>query len=116
MNDKKTPNTGEKMRITNDELKLLKATFGGNEPLLKIMRKIFLPELDPSMPLGQNIDLWMTINVDNMTPEQAYINIKARNTLINHIEQQLMQIKVLSDIKEETFEELAARMEKDSSK
>lgn len=107
---------GNGMRITDDELKVIKATFGGNEPLLKILRKIFLPEIDASAPIGQTIDLWMTVAIENMTPEQALINIKARNILITHIEQQLMQIKLLSEVKEETIEQLEERLSKDSTK
>ncbi len=31
------------MRFTEDELILIKTTFGGNERLVKLLRKIFLP-------------------------------------------------------------------------
>lgn len=116
MSEVKKPNPGSQMRITDDELKVIKGTFRNNEPLLKILRKIFLPELDPNTPIGQNIDLWMTVNVENMTPEQALINIKARNILINHIDLQLMQLKLLAGVEEETIEQLEERMRKDSSK
>ena len=84
---------GKQMRITDVELSIIKSLFAENDDALKLMRKIFLPELDPKAPIGQNIDLWMTIKVEDMSPEEALINIKARNTLISHIEQQLMQLK-----------------------
>lgn len=107
---------GKQMRITDAELEIIKALFAENEPALKLMRKIFLPELDPTTPIGQNIDLWMTIKVEDMSPEEALINIKARNTLISHVEQQLMQLKTLAGMKKESVEETKNRLLKDSSK
>lgn len=104
------------MRITPTELSLIRNTFKGNEELLRMMRKIFLPELDPYTPLGQNIDLWMTIKVEDMTPEQAVINLKARNTLIQHLDQQLLVLKTLAESDEETPEQAVTRMKKNSSK
>lgn len=107
---------GKQMRITDAELEIIKALFAENEPALKLMRKIFLPELDPTAPIGQNIDLWMTIKVEDMSPEEALVNIKARNTLISHVEQQLMQLKTLAGMKKESVEETKNRLLKDSSK
>lgn len=105
----------QEMRITEKEKELLKTTFGDNLPLLKLLRKIFLPEIMPDAPLGQNIDLWMTVPVDNMTPEQALINLKARNTVIGHIELQLQTLDALSH-PDETPEERVARLAKNSNK
>lgn len=107
---------GSQMRITDAELSIIKGLFAENEPALKLLRKIFLPELDPTAPIGQNIDLWMTIKVEDMDAEAALINIKARNTLISHVEQQLMQLKTLAGFKKETVEETKDRLAKDSSK
>ena len=66
MTDKEKLGIGSQMRITDAELSLIKMTFAENELLLKTLRKFFLPELDPTVPLGQNIDLWMTVKVDDM--------------------------------------------------
>jgi len=107
---------GQQMRITDLELQLIKSTFAGNEELLMLLRKIFLPELDPAIPLGQNIDLWMTVKIDDLDPEQAIINLKARNTVIQHIEQQLLSLKLLAGMKEESVEETKKRLQQDSSK
>ena len=104
------------MRISDEELSLLKATFSENDKLLKLLRKLFLPEITADAPIGQNIDLWMTINLENKTPEQAIIDLKARNSLIGHIESQLVQIKMLAGMKDETVEETKARLKQDSSK
>lgn len=92
-----TDKSGSQMRITATEISILKSTFAGNEELVRVMRKIFLPELDPFAPIGQIIDLWMTIPVDQMTPDQALINLKARNSLIAHVDSCLNTIKVLAE-------------------
>lgn len=107
---------GRQMRFTQEELDLIKTTFKGNERLLKLLRKVFLPEIDPDAPLGQVIDLWMTVPIQQLTPEQAMVNILARNQLIMHIEQQLMQLQILAEGKSETEEEKQERIKKDSAK
>lgn len=104
------------MRITDAELGLLKMTFAENDVLLKLMRKIFLPEIDMDAPIGSQVDLWMTLKIEDLTPEQAMINIKARNQLITHLEMCLHQIKVLAGQKSETPEQTRERLAKDSSK
>jgi hypothetical protein len=106
----------QEMRISDSELQLIKNTFAGNTDLLKLLRKVFLPELSAKAPLGQNIDLWMTVNLENLTPEQALINLKARNSLIQHVEMQLQMLSILAGQKDETVEQTKARLKKDSSK
>ena len=109
-------NKNQEMRISDTELQVLKTTFAGNDALLKLLRKVFLPELDPKAPLGQQIDLYMTLKIDDMSMEQAIINLKARNILISHIEQQLMMLKLLAGQTEETVEMTKERLKKDSAK
>lgn len=118
MTDKEKQNKvgGNAMRITDAELSLIKSVFAENDVLLKLLRKVFLPELDPQAPLGQQIDLYMTIKIDDMSPEQALINLKARNSLIGHVELCLQQLKVLAGLSDETPDETKARLLKDSSK
>lgn len=104
------------MRFTEEELKIIQDTFRGNERLLKLLRKVFLPEIDPNAPLGQVIDLWMTVPLKEMSTEDARVNILARNSLIMHLEQQLMQLKILSEMNEENVEEFLKKKKKDSAK
>lgn len=104
------------MRFTDDEIAIAKATFKGNDRLLKLLRKVFLPEYDPNAPLGQVIDLWMTLDVTNKHPDEVRTNILARNQLITHIEQQLMQLKFLAELNEPTEAERKEKAKKDSSK
>jgi hypothetical protein len=104
----------QEMRISEKEKALLKATFAGNDDLIKLLRKIFLPEITAKAPLGQNIDLWMTVKIEDLTPEEAVINLKARNTVINHIEQQLLTISALAN--QPTDDELEEARVKNSTK
>lgn len=120
MNTNEKPKTGmqqgRQMRFTEAELGLMKATFKDNEPLLKLLRKIFLPELDPQAPLGEMIDLWMSLPTKDQTPEQIAIALTARNSLIQHIDMQLMQLKSLAGAESLTPEEVQARAKMDSAK
>ena len=111
------PNKGNReMRITDEDLAIIKGAFADNEPLLKVLRKVLLPEITPDAPLGQIIDLWMTVDIDSQTPEQAYINIKARNLVIAHVENNLRQLSNLAGTKAETVEQTKARIMQNSSK
>jgi len=104
------------MRFTQEEIDIIKSSFKGNEKLLKLLRKVFLPELDPDAPLGQQIDLWMTVPVKELDPQHAMVNILARNHLISHIEQQLISLSVLANTDSKTMEEVKEALKKDSSK
>lgn len=107
---------GQQMRFTEDELAILQATFGGNEKLLKLMRKVFLPPYDPEAPLNQTIDLWLAAtDLKQMTPDVAYQHIMARNMLMGHVEAQLEQIRFLAQTKE-TPAETAAKEKKNDTR
>lgn len=106
----------KEMRITDDELATIKSMFADNLPGLKILRKIFLPEINANAPLGQNLDLWMTMKVEDQDPEAIITNLKARNTLISHVEQCLMQLNVLAGQKTETVDDTKARLAANSTK
>lgn len=106
----------KEMRITDEELATIKSMFADNLPGLKLLRKIFLPEINAYAPIGQNLDLWMTMKVEDQDPETIITNLKARNTLISHVEQCLMQLSVLAGQKTESVEETKARLGANSSK
>lgn len=103
------------MRFTDEELALIKSSFKGNEKLLKLLRKVFLPEYDPQAPLGQVIDLWMTLDLAGLTEQEREVRIFARNGLINHIEGRLIELNVLAGMKDETPSEKENRLKKDSA-
>ncbi len=111
-----TKNYGREMRITEDEIKIIKSAFKGNEKLVKLLRKIFLPEISPDSPIGQNVDLWMTIPTGQMSQDQIVVNLMARNQLIQHIESQLLQLKILAETDAKTLEEAQEAMKRDSNK
>lgn len=107
---------GRQMRINDDDLVQIKSLFADNESGLKVLRKIFLPELSADAPIGQNIDMWMGVKLDEVTDEQALVNLKARNYVISHLEMCLNQLKHLAGLKSETVEETKERLMKNSTK
>lgn len=106
----------QQKRFTEEELAIIKTLFKDNEKGLKVLRKVFLPTYDFNAPLGQVVDLWMTLNFQGMSPMEREVNIIARNQLITHIEQQLIQLQFLANEKEETEDEKKLKAEKNSTK
>ena len=104
------------MAITQEEIQLIKATFKDNEPLMVAIRKLMYPVIDPNAPIGEQVDLWMNVDIDGMSAEQALINMKARNLFIGHVEGGLNKLKMLANMDEKTPEELKESAKKNSSK
>jgi len=102
--------------IQESEKQLIQNTFKNNESLMVALRKIFLPEYDPNCPIGEQIDLWLNVEIDNMTPQEAIINIKARNLFLKHMEGGLIKLKQLADATELSPEQIKDKVAKDSSK
>ena len=105
-----------KMRYDDKELSLIKATFADNEELLLVLRKVFLqmeltegdikrlapitkskqalallrkayaPSLELEAPYGQLIDLWMTVDTKELTPEQTTLALLVRKQMHTHLE------------------------------
>lgn len=103
-------------KLSEIEISLIKNTFKGNEPLLIAMRKIFLPTYTLDAAIGDQTDLWMNVEIDGKSPEEAIINIKARALFMAHMEGGLTKLKMLSEQKEQTPEEEKEVKEKNSSK
>lgn len=103
-------------RFTEDELKLMRDTFGNNEPLIRLMGKFFCPPLDPQASPGMIFDIYMQIPADQMTDADAARNLRARNLFINHLNMRLMELQILAGRKVETEEEKDKRLRKDSVK
>jgi len=106
----------KQMRFDEVELQTIRDMFEGNDARLKLMRKVFLPELEMEAPLGQIIDLSMSINTKDKNPSEIAIAVQARNELIAHVEQMLIQLHVLANAPQETDSEKKVRLEKNSSK
>ena len=76
------------LETSNDEKELVRSLFKG-EALRKMMRKQFLPELQPDIPVGQNIDLWMTIDIKDKDGYSQRQMIEARGELIDMMDKAL---------------------------
>lgn len=77
------------LSVTDDEKKQIKDLFGTNKVLRKLMRKQFLPEIQPDLPIGQAIDLWMTIDIKDKDSLQIRHIVEAREKLNGMIEKSL---------------------------
>lgn len=124
MAEKNSSTVLQQSRITDEEKQLLKSHFLDNEDLLValrnlmfgfrlqalensllkqlqvepikvLLRKIFLPELGPTIPIGQSVDLWMTVKLD--VPERDKTHIKARQLLIDNLETALATLDTLDN-------------------
>ena len=105
--------------ISESEQALLKATFKDREDLLliirnlffglpldenevlqvkklatpdvkKLLRKVFLPELQKDIPIGQSVDLWMTLQLGG---QDSLTQIAARRILIGAIKTALQLLE-----------------------
>ena len=103
-------------KLTETEISLIKNTFKGNEPLLIAMRKIFLPTYQLDAPIGDQSDLWMNVDIDGKTPEEAILNIKARALFMAHMEGGLTKLKITAEQSEMTPEQVREAKVKDSTK
>ena len=113
----------QKMRYNPNELGLIKSTFADNEQaiialrkkmlgvqlsevetnlttyndeVMAVLSKTFNPQIDPEAPIHQIIDLWMTVDIKDKTPEQARINCKAREIVLEYVDKRLNGKKVFS--------------------
>jgi len=107
---------GSQMRINPEEMAIIKSTFKNNEALLKLMRKMFLPELDPQAPMAQMVDLYRTIQTKDRDPVTVWAELTARNMVIDHVENVLMQLYVMALSEELTPEQIKDKAKQDSSK
>lgn len=107
---------GSQMRITDNDIAVIKGLFADNEEALKVLRKVFLPELDPEAPLGGLIDIYMATPTENQSEHEIAVNLKSRNMLIQHVDRQLIQLKALAGTKAESVEETKKRLTQNSAK
>lgn len=146
------------MNLSDTDLRLL-APITTSEEMQRILRVFLLPELDGDVGLGLNMDLWMTVAISEKQSPDVFLELSARNklldyledgfkrlkepnqqgttkitafnpikvpagvddviarnTLITHIEQKLVMLKMWAAQKEETPEEEKERIAKDSTK
>jgi hypothetical protein len=71
----------------------LEAAFKGSEKNKKLIRKVYLPELNPEAPIHQIIDLWMTVEVKDKVPAEVWHQLMAREKLIQYLDEQIQRIE-----------------------
>ena len=103
-------------RFTKEEMAELKRAFGGNEFLLKLLRKIFIPSFREDVPLGQEADMWMDMDFKQVQMDELKTLVVARQELMKYLIARIVQIKGLANWKEESQEEREQRMRKDSGR
>lgn len=113
------------MRVSDDELSTLKGTFAENDELIyavrkamffvdltaedkkylklvgnpdtaHVLRKMLIPFISTDVPLGQNVDLWMTIEgIKDMDEWHIYNQMQGRIHLINMLNSGLENVQTL---------------------
>jgi|688.fasta_scaffold648390_2 hypothetical protein len=79
------------LQMTKADKEILEAV--KDKETLAVVRKAFLPEIDGDAPLNQVIDLWMTVDLKDKTPEQVSDLIESRGMLIQYLEEQLSSLE-----------------------
>ncbi len=103
-------------RMTAQDIAVLKAMFEEREGAIEALRKIFYPELSAGNPIHLNNDFLTQLQISEMSPEQALLAVTARQQLVRHIEGSFAVIKTLVGKKDESPEQVLARLQKDSAK
>ena len=104
--------------LSQEEVRLIQATFKGNEKLLKVLRKLMLPSaFDPELPIEEMMgDVWMVDKDFSQLPVgEIKAIVLARQDAIKFILGGLIKLKVISNSVAETPMEAAARRSMDSA-
>ena len=73
------------VKLKKSEIDLLKPITQSKE-VMKLLRKTYLPELELDAPVGQLIDLWLTVDNKDKTPMEAVLALRVRSRLMALIE------------------------------
>ena len=105
--------------LSPDEITLIRNTFRGNEKLIKVLRKLFLPSaFDPELPIEEiGGDVWMAnFDFTQMPSTEVKPLVLGRQDAIKFVLGGLIKLKVIANQEEETEIEKAYRRSKDSTK
>ncbi len=145
MSNQKVPEKRQTMRVSEADLILLNGTFAGNETLLEVMRKAmffmelskselgmlevfkdsnlmrlmhtsFLPTISTEIPIGQNIDLWMTVEITNKEPWHVAMQLIGRGQFVTMLEEALARIESPKATIKPTYEIIKSPVGKISAK
>jgi len=107
--------------FSDDELATIRAHFGGPEgaKLLRLVKKALLPSVfDPELPT-ENIaqDAFMgLVDFKNVPSEEAKALAMGLQYIVKGIAGSLINLKHIANVKADSPADIAARMEKDSTK
>ena len=99
----------------NDQEKLVLATVFDTPEKIKLMRKVFLPEITQDAPIAGNESL-MRMRLDGLSTDEIAIEAKTAMRLISHIEGALSMVQNVVSNKAESPAEIAQKIRKDSLK
>lgn len=106
--------------VTSEEAALLRATFGGNDALIAVLRKVFIPSLsDPSMPIEElGNDMWLFARDWSAVPDnEVKPLVVARQEAIKYVVNGLVRLKMYANLQnEEDTLNREQRRAKDSAK
>lgn len=78
--------------LSNADKALINLNFKDNQPLLDLMRKKMIAELDPNTPLGLNSDIWSQVKMDNTLPELVLLDVRAKKIVLNLLNEGLNKL------------------------
>lgn len=81
------------IKLTADESLMFTSNVINHDEVMALLKKMVLPTIDGDAPIHQIVDLWLTVNIREKTPEQSYSEIVARDILIKYLEQQFREIE-----------------------
>jgi hypothetical protein len=134
----------KQMRYSDAELSVIKNTFSENEDVLKairkhflqiklskaeeamlkgfskdvlsVLRKSFLPEIDGDAPIHQVVDLLITVDIKEKTPDQLYLAFNARKVLMDYLDNRLAELEEDKRSTDSSFKDLSIIEGKDEEK
>jgi hypothetical protein len=102
-------------QFTEEERSLIISTFKGNDRLLLLIRKLFIPRVDENEK-GDLIDVYGDIPFNELSPEDAKSAGMARNELVKHLDKRLAIIYTLANSQPKSKEEIEKASKLDSTK
>lgn len=106
----------KKKYYTEAELRWIKSTFKSDDDFaLKTLRKIFAPRYEEGAEVGQAVNMYMAVQTEDRKVEDIALDVKAINRLMTHVENQLQVLKIIATQEDETEENKAARLKKESA-
>lgn len=64
---------------------------------INIIRKCLLPTIDPNAPLHQMVDLWVSIDTREKGVDDCYLDMKARQIMIDYLDQRIERLTSRAD-------------------